>query len=97
MARPETVGPAMPTGTVARPPFWLAALVVTTGIVRSAGFTDASSCLPRSLSKIENYCGEDTSKDTRSGVNQAPQVCCCKLDNILDIKPEWLKGKIDVW
>ena len=50
MARPETVGAALPTRTVARPPFWLAALVVTTGMVHSGFFTDVSSCLPCSSS-----------------------------------------------
>ena len=34
MARPEPVGAEMPTRTVARPPFWLAALVVTTDMAR---------------------------------------------------------------
>ena len=35
MARPEAVGAAMPTTTVARPPFWLSSFVVTTGIAHS--------------------------------------------------------------
>ena len=46
MARPEPVGAAMPTGTVARPPFWLAAHVLTTGMACFGFFTDVSSCLP---------------------------------------------------
>ena len=29
-------------------------------------------------------------------MKQAPQVCCCKLGNILEIKPERVNGKLDV-
>jgi len=66
MARPETVGAALPTRTVARPPFWLAALVVTTGMARSGVFTDVSSCLPHSPSRVEYYHGKETGRDKLS-------------------------------
>ena len=29
-------------------------------------------------------------------MKQAPQVCCCKLGNILEIKPERVNGKLVV-
>ena len=29
-------------------------------------------------------------------MKQAPQVCCCKLGNILEIKLERVNGKLDV-
>ena len=38
MARPGTVGAALPPTTVARPPFWLAAHIATTGMARSGFF-----------------------------------------------------------
>ena len=63
MARPELVGAAMPTRTVARPPFWLVALVVTTGMARSGVLTDVNSCLPRSPSSVECYHGERSGRD----------------------------------
>ena len=66
MARPEAVGAALPRRTVARPPFWLAALVVTTGMARSGVFTDVSSCLPRSPSRVEYYHGKETGRDKLS-------------------------------
>ena len=63
MARPEAVGAAMPTTTVARPPFWLVTCVVTTGMARSGVLTDVNSCLPRSPSSVECYHGERSGRD----------------------------------
>ena len=63
MARPEAVGAAMPTTTVARPPFWLVTRVVTTGMARSGVLTDVNSCLPRSPSSVECYHGERSGRD----------------------------------
>ena len=63
MARPEAVGAAMPTTTVARPPFWLVTRVVTTGMERSRVLTDVNSCLPRSPSSVECYHGERSGRD----------------------------------
>ena len=63
MARPEAVGAAMPTTTVARLPFWLVTRVVTTGMARSGVLTDVNSCLPHSPSSVECYHGERSGRD----------------------------------
>ena len=60
MARSGTVGAAVPTTTVARPPFWLAALVVTIGMAHSGGFTEVKPCLLRCPSKMDCYYGKNT-------------------------------------
>ena len=97
MRAPELVKEDVAMKTVVRPPFWMASPMVTAGKARSGLLNDANSCLQRSLSKIEQYYGKETSKYTGSGVNQAPQVCCSKLDHILEINLVGLKSKLDVW
>ena len=55
---PKPAGTTMPRPIVARPPFWLAALVVTSGMARSGGFTEVKPCLLRSPSKMDSYYGK---------------------------------------
>ena len=93
---PKPAGATMPRPIVARTPFWLAALVVTTGIAPSGDFTEDKSCLPHSPSKIECDCGKETCSDKGLSVNQAPQGFCCKLGKMLEIKPKRVKGRIVV-